>query len=297
MTFTEEDLFILSKVAKEAAIAAGEYIQSQLNSHLDKKHKIGIDSLASQIVTQVDLKSQEIILDHLQESITKYDLGLLTEEAPDDESRTIKSYFWCVDPMDGTLPFIEGKSGYAVSIALIEKGGNPLIGVVYIPDIQECYSSVKGKGVRLNNELFQYTEVNANDIIHIYMDRSLCVESYFERVKSELNQWMIQKKLGQIEYHVGFGAVRNALGVMNSGMGCYFKFPKKQNGGGSIWDYAATRLFFEELGLFVSNVSGNPIDLNNPNTTFMNEMGVVYANDEGLSEFVVEMGVKVAEST
>ena len=53
------------------------------------------------------------------------------------------NYFWCIDPLDGTLPFIEGKVGYAVSIGLVSRDGTPLIGVVCDP-YHQTLSSHKG---------------------------------------------------------------------------------------------------------------------------------------------------------
>ena len=71
---------------------------------------------------------------------------------------------------------------------------------------------------------------------------------------------------------------------MNSDVGMYFKLPKKTKGCGSIWDYAATRLFFEELDLHVSDSMGNRLNLNNPESTFMNEGGIFYATNQFLTE-------------
>lgn len=171
-------------------------------------------------------KAQEIILQHLNNSIEQYDLGLLTEEAADDSSRLEKDYFWCIDPMDGTLAFTEGRTGYAVSIALVSKSGDPLIGVVYLPDLDDVYTSIKGKESRLNNEVFKRKAVK-NNLLQVYMDRSLQSEPYFEFLKKELQKWSKEKE-NKLEYHMGYGAVRNALGVLNSASTCYFKFPKKQ---------------------------------------------------------------------
>ena len=53
----------------------------------------------------------------------RYDLALLTEELEDDGSRHVKDYFWCIDPIDGTLPFTQKKPGYGVSIALVARDG------------------------------------------------------------------------------------------------------------------------------------------------------------------------------
>lgn len=293
MIFNKKELTTLCQTATEAAIAAGQYIQSEVDQHQTKQHKTGGTSLASQVVTTVDLKAQEIILRHLQKSIADYDLGLLTEEASDDQSRALKSYFWCIDPLDGTLPFTEGKTGYCVSIALVTTSGDPVVGVVYVPDLAACYTSIKGEGVQLNEELCIYDETAPTDTLHVYLDRSLQSEAYFHTVTSLLEEWAEAQKILHIQYHAGFGAVRNAIGVMTSGTSCYFKFPKEQRGGGSIWDYASTRLFFEELGLPVSNAEGCLLHLNNPNSTFMNEVGIVYATDPALSKFIIEMGHQV----
>lgn len=289
---TEKELKSLCETAATAALAAGEYIQSQFDRNYTQSRKEGGNSLASQVVTEIDIKAQEIILGHLNSSMETHNLGLLTEEATDDQSRLEKAYFWCIDPMDGTLPFTEKRSGYAVSIALITNSGDPVIGAVYVPDLAACYTSVKGAGVWLNDKPFAREKADANDTIYVYSDRSLQHEAYFELVTDRLTQWAARKN-AQINYHTGFGSVRNALGVMTSGAGCYFKFPKKPKGGGSIWDYAATRLFFEELGLHVSDASKETLHLNNPETTFMNEVGVIYTTDPGLADFIQSMRLEV----
>lgn len=293
MMLSKKELHTLCKTATTAAISAGEYIQSQFDKHYDKAHKEGGDTLASQVVTAVDLKAQEIILKYLQPSIQQHDFGILTEESADDHSRLKRSHFLCIDPLDGTLPFTEGRPGYAVSIALVTKTGNPVIGVVYVPDKSECYTSIKGAGVWLNNKPFVYKKPVKQETLDVYMDRSLRKEAWFHRITDQLKAWAAERKLTEIRYHSDFASVRNALGVMNSETGCYFKFPKERKGGGSIWDYAATRLFFEELGLYVSDSFGKRLHLNNPDATFMNEVGIVYTTHTALASFIKDLRQQV----
>lgn len=296
MILSKTELKTLCEVAKTAAIEAGEYIQSQVYKHHVTLSKEGGSSIASQVVTEVDIKAQEIILGHLQSTIKIYDLGLLTEEAIDDHSRTEKNYFWCVDPMDGTLAFTERRSGYAVSIALISKAGDPVIGVVYVPDLAACYSCVKGNGVELNEKPFIRDTRLGDNRLHVYLDRSFQSEDYFQLVQTHINEVVIRHQAEKTENHTSFGAVRNALGVMTSQKGCYFKFPKKPKGGGCIWDYAATMLFFEELGMWVSNAKGRKLDLNNPQTAYMNNDGILYATDASVAEDIIALGKKVLAS-
>ena len=119
MNISASDLKELSALAIEAAVQSGDYIQTMVGKHQAARSKDVGDSLASRVVTEVDVESQRRILGVLGKSIVAYDLGFLTEESADDLSRLQKDYFWCVDPLDGTLPFIEGGPGYAVSIALV----------------------------------------------------------------------------------------------------------------------------------------------------------------------------------
>ena len=286
MKLTQEQLTKLCEKAKETAREAGQYIQSQFDQEYKTKGKVGGDSLASQVVTEVDFKAQEIILNHLNSSIQTYDLGLLTEESVDDNSRLEKDYFWCIDPMDGTLPFTEKRTGYAVSIALVAHEGIPVIGVVYVPDLDQCYSSIKGAGVRLNEKRMELVGAADQTTLHWYMDRSFQSEPYYQQV---VNQMMQYFNTHEVVIHAQFGGVRNAIGVITSGNGCYFKFPKKRNGCGSIWDYAATRLFFEELGMHVTNARGDELHLNDTSSTFMNTQGIVYATDSNLFQLIKEV--------
>ncbi len=295
MKLNSKDLHELCEVTTKAAEEAGKYIQSRFDQSYETSRKTGGDTLASQVVTEVDLRAQEIILNQLKTSIQNYDLGLLTEEAIDDQSRHTKDYFWCIDPMDGTLPFTEHRSGYAVSIALISQAGDPIIGVVYVPDESECYSAVQGEGVQKNGLSFTNREVLNDDKLHWYMDRSFQSSADYDVVGTQMDEYArLQHRVLQI--HVGFGAVRNALGVMTSKTACYFKNPKKKDGGGSIWDFAATRLLFEELGLHVSNAKGDRLHLNDQETTFMNDQGVLYATDKSLADFFGEKVQSIHES-
>ena len=58
----------------------------------------------------------------------------------------------------------------------------------------------------------------------------------------------------------------------------YVKASKKESGGGSIWDFAATACIYQELGLPATNFEGGRLDLNRKDGTFMNHEGVFYAN-------------------
>lgn len=288
MKLAQNQLQSLLNLAIQAATEAGLYIQSQVSQTNEVQGKTGGDSLASQVVTEVDFQAQEIILNHLKPSLLEFDLGLLTEEAIDDRSRLTKDYFWCIDPMDGTLHFAERRPGYAVSIALISKAGDPVLGVVYVPNEGLCYSAIQGEGVKRSQQPFERTSIPTDHQLHWYMDRSFQGTDHFELVNRKMATYANEQGL-DLQIRSAFGAVVNAISVMTSGNACYFKFTKKSNGGGSIWDYAATRLFFQELEIQVTNAHGEKLHLNDPETTFMNHQGISYTTSMELSKFIHDL--------
>lgn len=79
----------------------------------------------------------------------------------------------------------------------------------------------------------------------------------------------------------------NAIWVMENPAACYFKFPKKEKGGGSLWDFAATTCILKEAGMIVSDIHGNPLQLNCSESTFMNQNGILIASDKKLAERIM----------
>lgn len=60
------------------------------------------------------------------------DDGLLSEESKDTDARLSKSRVWIIDPVDGTREYSEGRSDWAVHVALAIDGA-PIIGAVALP--------------------------------------------------------------------------------------------------------------------------------------------------------------------
>ena len=276
------DLEALTKQAVQAAREAGEIIRSYQDREIDVLHKEGGHTYASQVVTEVDRKAQDAILQVLGSSCEEFDLAVLTEESEDDGGRLEKDAFWCIDPMDGTLPFIRKEPGYSVSIALVARDGSPQIGVVFDPVHDVLWQAAKGQGVRRNGEAWTM-DTSSQELTFTY-DRSFEDHTERDRVLRELEAYARSIGLKKLVATQFGGAVINACHALESAPGCHFKFAKPQEGGGSLWDYAATACLFEEAGAVVSDVHGQPLDLNRSDSTFMNHRGAVYATDETLAQ-------------
>ena len=75
--------------------------------------------------------------------------GWLSEETADAPERLAGGLIWLVDPIDGTRDFIRGRSGWAVSVALIS-AGRPLFGMLDAPARGEFWHAEAGKGAWRN---------------------------------------------------------------------------------------------------------------------------------------------------
>ena len=294
MKLSIQQLELLSEIAVEAATTAGAFIAESVSKQMVVNMKESGDNLSSQVVTEVDLKSQEIILEILNPTLEEFQLALITEENTDDKSRFAKDYFWCIDPMDGTLSFINKTPGFSVSIALLSKSGVPALGVIYDPLSKVIYRAIKGGGAfrneipmtimnKMPNEL-PLTFVNDSSFYEAPIYKN--VESYFNNICS-LHQLNGMKTIG-----IG-GAAMNSMWVIENAPACYFKFPKEEDGGGSIWDYAASACIYKEAGGWVSNMFGNELDLNRVETTFMNQYGILYATNSHLAQHIIALNKKI----
>lgn len=254
MKLESSDFQILYAKAIKAVMEAGRMIQNQVASQHSIKEKSTGSSLATQILTQTDLESQKIILKHIVPTCEKYDLGLLSEELEDDLSRFEKDYFWCIDPLDGTLTFVENRPGYAVSVALVSKGGEACLGVIFDPVTETLYSAIKGLGAFRNQKPWN-------------------LDTEFSGPYQRVDQG---------------GAVMNACWVLEKAPACFVKSPKVQEGGGCLWDYAATVCLFQELGAVVTDSYGHPLQLNSP-YLFMNRRGILYASHGDIAKDNVQV--------
>ncbi len=271
------DLLNLTEIAINAARSAGEVIQKYMNDDIEiEDKKEGGSNYAYQVVTAVDRECEDVILSYLLPSCKEYNLALLTEETEDDGNRFEKDFFWCIDPIDGTLNFINNKPGFSVSIALITKDGTPYIGVVFDPITNTLYHATKGKGVFKNGLPWEIQ--NVNDYLTYVTDKKLKDTPRLQEMENLLQSYVDDFGLKEFKEISGGASVMNAIRVLENGPACMIKFPKKELGGGSLWDFASTACIFQELGLPATNFNGEKLDLNRKEDTFMNQEGVFYAN-------------------
>ena len=99
------------------------------------------------IVSSVDIAVDEFLKERLHALLP--DAGWLSEETADDTARQSKDFVWVVDPIDGTKDFVKGKTGWAVSIALVQHGV-PVFGILEAPAMEESWIAKSGSHTEVN---------------------------------------------------------------------------------------------------------------------------------------------------
>ncbi|HEY0315629.1 MAG TPA: 3'(2'),5'-bisphosphate nucleotidase CysQ [Sphingomonas sp.] len=105
-------------------------------------------------VCEIDLAVDQFLKGRLAE--IDPEAGWLSEETADDKTRLGARRVWVVDPIDGTRDYLRGRSGWAVSVALVEDG-RPVLGVLDAPARGECWTAAAGKGAWRNGEPIRVT--------------------------------------------------------------------------------------------------------------------------------------------
>ena len=98
-------------------------------------------------VSSADRRTEKIIIEELQRAHPEY--GIITEESGTINKSNIKNR-WIIDPIDGTMNFLNGVPQFAISIAY-EEDNEIKCGVIFNPIMNEMFCAEKGNGAYLNN--------------------------------------------------------------------------------------------------------------------------------------------------
>jgi 3'(2'), 5'-bisphosphate nucleotidase len=94
-------------------------------------------------VTQADHAANDVIVARLREAFP--DDAILSEESKDSAARLSARRVWIVDPLDGTKEFLAQNGEFSIMIGLVEDG-EPVLGVVYLPDGDVLFSAARDLG-------------------------------------------------------------------------------------------------------------------------------------------------------
>ena len=98
-------------------------------------------------VSSADKRTEKILIDELLKAHPEY--GIITEETGTINKSNLKNR-WIIDPIDGTMNFLNGVPQFAISVGY-EENGEIKCGVIFNPVLNEMFFAEKGSGAYLNN--------------------------------------------------------------------------------------------------------------------------------------------------
>jgi myo-inositol-1(or 4)-monophosphatase len=251
-------------VAAEAALAAGAYFRSRL----DTDKEVHTKSSPSDLVTDVDPKCEEMIRSAIRSAFP--DHAWLGEESTgaghEASSRAAAAgvtapALWIVDPLDGTTNFVYGIPLSTVSIAYAENGVVK-VGIVYDPYREESFVAVRGQGARIvpTAELRRWTDrpegtlpgqpIRVSEVQRI--GDSVVATGFPTR--AEARQWTTQAGIqlaGRVKNLRALGSAALHLAYVACGrLDAFWEYDL------NAWDLAAGALLVEEAGGCVRSLHG-----------------------------------------
>lgn len=219
-----------------------------LKDMFSRKHQIHYKGDIN-IVTEADKMSENLIIQEIRRVFPEH--GILSEEsdaiAGDGKMR------WIIDPLDGTTNYAHGYPVFCVSIAL-EKDGQVILGVIYDPTRDDLFFAERGQGAFLNSEKLSVSTLSN-------LSQALLATGFPYDIRESKNNNLdyFNKMAIRVQAIRRAGAAALDLAYLAAGRFDGFWELKLKP-----WDTAAGCLMVEEAGGVISDISGNPWNLESP---------------------------------
>ncbi|RKG32312.1 inositol monophosphatase family protein [Acinetobacter tianfuensis] len=241
--------------ARAAQLVGQELLKAHQNRHkLDLQvEEKGIDGP----VTRVDRYIEQLAIETLRKSYKNH--SFLGEEFGYQEGKGHDAdWCWVIDPLDGTLNFINGFPHFCVSIAVQHKGVTQH-GVIYDPVKDELFSASRGRGAMLNQRRIR---VNVKDnLSNTFMGvghafRKIRNGEVVSYAKNHFDSLLNVTEAGAQYRRAGSAALDLAY-VAAGRLDGYFELGLKP------WDIAAGELIVKEAGGTVVDARGGSDSMEN----------------------------------
>jgi myo-inositol-1(or 4)-monophosphatase len=225
------------KIAKEAALNAGKILKKLWKSDYEINNKSD-----NSPVTIADLESEKEIIKIIKKSFPED--NIISEE---NSIKSKSDRTWLIDPLDGTINFIEGNKEFCICISFLDKE-NLVIGVVYAPIQNKFYFASKNNGAYLNNNKIKVSKKKTLKDSTIVLSKHIGGEN--EIVKKFSNT-----------IKLGSSALRNCLIAEGKAEAHIYSILKKSRL--NSWDISASDLILQEAGGKITDLKGNEINYAN----------------------------------
>ncbi len=241
--FSATELNNYLTIGVEAAKRGGAVLKAKWGAFGSVAHK----DTTIDLVTDVDRSSEQVILNCIKQHYPAH--AILAEESGLD-ARPENDFLWVIDPLDGTTNYTHQYPVVAVSIALLYKG-EPIVGIVYNPIVDEFFQAARGLGATLNGCAIWVSNVTS-------LERSLLASGFpYDRRENPDNNYGPFCRLT----HKTQGVRRSGAAALDMAYVAAGRLDGYWERGIKPWDIAAGIVLVLESGGQVSAYDGSPLDL------------------------------------
>lgn len=198
------------------------------------------------VVTETDLAVQRRLGEALGERYPEF--ALLGEEMEPAEQQALLTRsaqgLWCLDPVDGTSNYAAGLPLFCISLGFLI-GNEPVLGLVYDPIRDECFTAERGQGAHLNGERLHCRPPK-------FPVRRCLAMVDFKRLDPGLATALVARPPYSSQRYLGSGALEWCWLAAN-------RFHLYLHGQQKLWDFAAGALILAEAGGFSATLDDEPI--------------------------------------
>ena len=202
-------------------------------------------------VTSADKRTEKILIEELLKAHPEF--GIITEERGIINKSNTKNK-WIIDPIDGTMNFMNGIPQFAISVGYEEE--NELkCGVIFNPIMNEMFCAEKGNGAYLNNSRIRVSNKKKLKDSLIVTGGPKAASKIKEKIFSEYIN--VSKNVSNVRK---FGSA--ALDLAYVACGRFDGYWQREL---NYWDIAAGVIILKEAGGFVEffeDNNSNPLKRN-----------------------------------
>jgi myo-inositol-1(or 4)-monophosphatase len=196
-------------------------------------------------VTQADQEAEDLIVRTIQGVFPDHEfLGEEGHRAPAEAE-----HLWVIDPIDGTRNYSYGIPFFCTSIALA-RHGQPVLGVIYNPNLKETFHAELGKGAYLNGRPIHVSrKIALEDAI---LSLSFVPARQVDNARVALP--MLARLQPAVESVRSMGSAALHLAYVACG-----RFDVGFQDSVHVWDLLAGVLLVQEAGGVATDLKGQPV--------------------------------------
>lgn len=236
-TYTDKDILnIICEAQREAAA-----LIMQANHVITENKSSGRD-----VVTQYDRKVQDLLVQHFSAKVAGARFFCEENDAQDDLNA---EHLFIIDPIDGTMNFVQQFNHSCISVAYMSRG-KLRVASIYNPYVDEMFTAIAGEGAKLNGRAIHASQAPLAESV-------VCCGTapYMPELADKTFKLMKAAFLNSLDIRRQGSAALDLCSAASGRAGLYFELST------SLWDYAAGLLIVQEAGGICLDCEGQPMPL------------------------------------